>query len=349
MSEFLEVYRLADVFRQHWVSTVFLVCTLLTIFLLLGARWWLKQRMKRVMDEQREEENELDLLPSVTPMDQDALAIIKRHRREVWDLPESELQIGVDPLNQRAFRLVREVAGVYHPEIESPQYEASLVELLNLTRRVTTRLANLSGTTPLKYFGTRKISDYQRYYEMYRKINDNPIVQAIKRPQLRRVVRWVMNIKNIANPIYWAGKEISREGYFFALRWFTIVFLGQVGREAMRVYSGRHYQTEEERDAALVCYRIFSLARQWGGPTTEEWSFIVDFVIGQSVLEADAKLHVLSRCSQGRIPKDLPEQRLQSRSGLKGYHQGLKRLLDVDGRPSPAKKQLIERELAVEE
>lgn len=349
MSEYLDFDRLLDVFRLHWMSTLFLVFTVLTILFFLAVRCWFRRRMKRVMDEQRAEENELDLLPSVTPMDKDALVVIKRFRREVWDLPEADLQLGMEPLYRRAFDLVREVAAIYHPEIDSPQYEASLVELLNLVRRVTTRLSNLSGTTPFKYFGSRKISDYQRYYTMYRKINDNPIVHAIKSPRLRSVVRWAWNLKNIANPVYWAGKELSREGYFFGVRWFIITYLGQVGREAMRVYSGRHYQTEEERDAALICYRLFALARQWGGPTAEEWAFIVEFVIGRAVLEADAKLHILSRCSEGRLPKDLPEQRLQSRSGLKAYHSGLKDLLDVDRHPAPIKKELIQRELAVEE
>ncbi len=63
-----------------------------------------------------------------------------------------------------------------------------------------------------------------------------------RNPHLYRLARWALNLKNIANPLYWAGKEISRESYFYLLRWFYLAFTSQVGREAMRIYSGRHYQ-----------------------------------------------------------------------------------------------------------
>lgn len=347
----MDIYPGYDMFlellRLHWVSALFILLTLLTIFLLLGFRWWLRRRLRCFLEEKFEEENELDILPSTGPKDQEAMALIKKFRSDVWGLPESELILSVDALNLRAVGIVKAVAGVYYPFADFPQYEASLSELLQMVRRISTKLARLSTTAPFKYLGNRRLRDYQRYYEVYRKINENPILQLVKRnPQLYKIARWAMNVKNLGNPLYWAGKELSREGYFFMLRWFYLSFISQVGREAMRLYSGRHFQTEEDRDAALVCYRLYGFTLQWGGPSAQEWSILIDYVTNHSALESEIKLHILSRWSQNRLPKDLDQQMLQTKSGIRWYQEGLKRLLNEDKKAIPLKAKLIRQEIA---
>jgi len=333
---------------QHWLSLIFFFVTLVTILVLFGVRWWFRRRWKRLLEEKIEEENELDVLTPIGPQDQEALALIKQLRQEAWDLPEVELQLSIEALNQRAGQIIRRIAAVYHPEAQVPEYEASLAELLQLIRRVSTRLARFTGVVPFRLLVGRKVSDYQRYYQVYRKINENPVLQLLKRnPHIYKVARWAMNIKNLGNPVYWAGRELSREGYFFLARWFYLTFTSQVGREAMRLYSGRQFQTEEDRDGVLVCYRLFALTHHWGGPSPAEWSALVEFVTAHPALDSESKLHVLSRMSKSRLPKDLEQQKLQTKSGVKWYRQGLKRLRERDPHPLPYKFQLIEREMSL--
>ncbi len=117
----------------------------------------------------------------------------------------------------------------------------------------------------------------------------------------------------------------------------------------MRVYSGRQFQTEEEREAALMCYRLFALTQRWGGPSALEWSTLVDFVSTHPGMEQEIKLQVLSRWSRNRLPKNLEEQKLQTKNGLKLYRQGLKRLQDTDPEISPEKAELLQSELEAEE
>ena len=68
------------------------------------------------------------------------------------------------------------------------------------------------------------------------------------------------------------------------------------------------------------------------------------FVAGHSGLDSESKLHILARCSQNRLPKDLEEQTIATKSGMKWYKKGLKTLLEIDGGLSPAKAKLVERE-----
>lgn len=335
---------------EHWVSALFLGLTLGTILSAAAMRWWIRRRWKRILDADLQEENELDLPPTTSPKDEAALALLGRLRREIWELPDQELQLSYEALNQRAVRIIREMAAIYHPEMESPQYEASLHELLRLIERVSGRLMRLASGKPFSFLANRKLSEYQRFYQMYRIINESPVLQLLRRhPYLQRAARWAMNLKNLGNPLYWAGKELSREGYFLMLRWFTLTYVTQVARESMRLYSGRHFLSEKHRDAALVCYRLFSLARCWGGPTAQEWSYLVGFVAGLSTLEVEGKLQILSRWSRGILPKDLCNQKIQTRYGFRLYREGLNGLLKRDPESPPLKKQLVEAEMNVRE
>jgi hypothetical protein len=341
---------LIDFFHQHWLSAVLLLLTLFTLLLLLTVRWWLRRRWKQLLEGEYEDEADLDALPPSSEEDERVLELIKGFRKEVWQLPDSELQLSIEALGQRAVHIVTSIAVIYHPEAAVPKYEASLTELLQLVRRVSARLTRMGAIVPFKYLSDRKLSDYQRYYQIYRKINDHPVMRLLKRnPHLYRVARWALNLKNLANPLYWAGKEISRESYFYLLRWFYLAFVSQVGREAMRVYSGRRFQTEEEREATLTCYRLFALAKQWGGPSSLEWPALVDFVSNHPGMDPEVKLQVLSGWSKDRLPGNLHEQKLYTKKGLKGYHQALKRLQEAEPGGAPVKRELLRSELETTE
>lgn len=339
---------LKGMIQTHWWSAFFLLVTVTTVLLLMGITWWVRRRFRKIMEEQFREEVELDELPPLGPQDFEALDRIKRLRREVWELPESDLQLSVEALNVRAATVVKSVAAAYHPDAPSPQYEASLIDLLGLVRRVSSRLVRVSGIVPFKFLGNRKISEYQRYYLVYRRIHEHPVVNFLKRnPLLFRMTQWAINLKNIANPLYWVGRELSRESYFMMLRWFYLTLVSQVGREAMRVFSGRRFQKEEDRDIVLVCYKLFGLVAHWGGPDSSEWALLVSHVTAHTALEDETKLRVLSRLAEGKLPKDALSLEIRTKAGLRWYRDGLKVLLKADKKPSPIKSQLLREEIAL--
>ncbi len=339
-----------NLFYEHWLSAFFILLTLTTICIIFALRWYVRRRLRAMLESRFSEEHELDLLPSPGPQEQKALELIARLREEVWDLPENELQLGLEPLNRRALAIVRSIGAIYCPESQQPEYEASLTDTLDLVKRVSTRLSRLASTIPFKYLGDRKLSDLQRYYQVYLKINENPVLNFFKsNPHIYKAARLVLNVKNLGNPLYWAGRELTREGYFFILRWFYLTFTSEIGREAIRLYSGKRFQQEEDRDAVLVSYRLFHTMRKWSGPSPSEWAAFVRFVANQPNLDAEGKLHVLARCSEDKLPKDVEEQRITTKSGIKWYKEGLKKLLEADSGPPPIKVKLIEKETGDQE
>jgi hypothetical protein len=335
----------ADVAREHWLSVLLVLVTLTTICVIIVLRWYVRRRLRVMLENRFAEEHELDVLPGPGPKEQQARAVIVGLRKKVWALPERELLLGLEPLNRLAVEVVRSIGAVYYPGAEQPEYEASLTDILGLVKRVSTRLARLASAVPFKYIGDRKLSDFQRYYQVYLKINESPVLKAFKNnPHLYKAARLVLNVKNMANPFYWAGRELTREGYFFILRWFYLTFISEIGKEAIRLYSGKSFYHDKDRDAALVCYRIFHTIRKWSGPSPAEWGAFVRFVADQPNLDSDSKLHILARCSEDRLPKDVEEQKIATKSGIKWYKDGLKKILESDSAPSAAKTRLINRE-----
>jgi len=153
--------------QEHWVSVAFLTGTLTTMGVLLAAKWWLKRRWKKAVEESRGEEHELDLLTPPGEKDQEALEVIRGFRREVWEWPDGRLQLSVEALTLLGARIVQSVARVYHQGSGSPEYEASLVELLQLMRRVA------SGSLALP------ISLHSAFSELARSVTINATIRSI--------------------------------------------------------------------------------------------------------------------------------------------------------------------------
>ena len=335
----------AYLIKEHWLRAFLLLVSFTTFCLALLLRWYVRRRIKKMLEGGFEEDHELDLLPAPGSFERQSLEFIARTREEIWALPEAELQLGLEPFNRHALKIVRSIGAIYHPEASKPEYEASLTDTLELVTRVSARLARLSSTVPVKYVGSRKLSDFQRYYQTYVKINDNPVLQLFKKnPHLYKAARIAFSVKNAANPLYWAGRELSREGYFIILRWFYLTFTSEIGKEAIRLYSGKRFHQEQDRDAALVCYRLFYTMRKWGGPTPAEWAVFVQFVTALSPLDSESKVHILGRCAEDRLPKDLEQRAIATGSGTKWYKKGLKALLEAEPQASAVKARLVQKE-----
>ncbi len=335
-----------ELVSRHWLSALLVLVTLCVLITLALARWWVRRRWRRLLESDLEEQHELDVLPPWSVQDHQAMECIRQLRREVWDIPESDLRIGVEPFTVRGLAVVRAIAAIYHPSKDIPEYEATLVDSLNLVQRVCRRITRFAALPPWRLITNRKLSDYQRFYQLYRTVNDNPVFQALRQHRrLYRLARLALNLKNVSNPFYWAGRELSREGYFLTLRWFYLAFISNVGREAMKLYSGRHFQRQEERDATLVCYRLFQVTRTWDGPSPEEWAMLVRMVADHTYMEADAKVHILSRMAQQQLPADVMTQPLQTEIGWDWYRDGLKRLLKCEPRNDREKLTNLHRQL----
>ncbi|MDY6908867.1 MAG: hypothetical protein SWC40_02780 [Thermodesulfobacteriota bacterium] len=343
----LTIDALYDFAWAHWLSIGLLSATILVFAAVAFLRWWLKRSWQRLIEENVEDLDAFGESAALDERDRPALQLVKDLRREVWDVSPADLDVGFEPLFQKAARVVCSVAAVYHPEAPKPEYEATLLESLLLARRVNTRIIRLTRFGPFRLLAERRLSEYQKAYETYRKFQDSPLVQTLKKHRhLYRVARWAIHLKNIQNPVYWAGRELSREGSVLLLRWFHAHFIQQVGREAIRIYGRRPFLKEEERELTLLLYRLYHLHRHWGGPSSDEWRLWAAFTARAPLLDAEARMSVVDNVANGRLPDAVEAFLPKTRMGIQWYRKGIRKMFEEDPHVSERKRMVLERELA---
>ncbi|SMC18012.1 hypothetical protein SAMN02746041_00443 [Desulfacinum hydrothermale DSM 13146] len=316
---------------EHLTSLLVCALTLAVVGVVVVLRWWLRRRWHALLQESAVDGFQLGDPEKLTPQDRQALECLKRMRREILHVPESQLSITFESLFQRSQHVVRTIARIYHPDEEEAEYQASLDGLLQLTQRVTGRLLAVAAYGPFRLLASRRLAHYRSLYRSYQTVQENRLVQGLRRhKRIYKVARMFWNLRNIKNPFYWLGKELSQEGYFLMLRWFHVTLVNQVGKEAIRLYSAQPFIHNEERDLALACFKVFSQCERdatLDAPGLKRW---ISFVCRLPVLDASSKLKLIQQACSGSLPPEMEGEDLRTSRGKKWYRKGLEHVHGKD-------------------
>jgi hypothetical protein len=173
------------------------------------------------------------------PEDLAAREIIRQYRRryllKLW--PGTAFSFKV--VNDLALELIQEIARVYYPGEERPEFKASLKDLVALYNRVGARLDGLLNTKALRPFREVEVQTVLRYHEVYQSVKNHWGYQFIKRHHLDKVASWGWAVLNYANPWYW-GRRAAFEGSKEAMARLALAKIADiVGEEAILLYGRR--------------------------------------------------------------------------------------------------------------
>ncbi len=322
-----------EVLFTHPVSFVLAtlaVASLVTVHLI---RKRLRRHWNAVLEEASEEPFCFLEESSLGEKDRAAVSYLRDLRRKVWSMPDTEITLSFDAFLAQAQDIVRTIASIYHPDKEEPEYQASLEDLLALSRRTASRLEKIVRRGPFRLLSSRPVGHYRKLYRTYRRVNESALVQSLKKYRfLYKAARLFWSVKNWKNPLYWVGKELSRESLQWMVRWFSIALINQVGKEAIRLYGTRTFADDEERDLVLACVKLHALcASQEQTRRDEYFKAWVAFVCDLPLLDPEAKIRLL-RQTAGAVPDSAAvEAPFRTRRGDGWYRKGLERL----GLPRP--------------
>ncbi len=324
-----DALRLAqDVFLAHPLSLALAALAVTSLVSVHLIRKRLRRQWNSMLEEASEEPFGFLEESSLGEKDQAVLSYLRDLRRKVWSTPDEELTLSFDAFLTQARDIVRTIASIYHPEREEPQYQASLEDLLALSRRTASRLENIVRRGPFRLLSGRPIRHYRTLYRTYRRVNESALVRTLKNYRfLYRAARLLWSIKNWKNPLYWVGRELSRESLQWLVRWFSIALINQVGKEAMRVYGSRAFGDDEERDLALVCVKLYALCTsQEPSRRAESFHAWVEFVCDLPVLDPATKIRLLRHALRASPDSTAADAALRTRRGLSWYRKGLERI-----------------------
>jgi hypothetical protein len=224
----------------HWMILAGVALLGLWAGSLVAVRLWTRHQVIKALMRQEGEPEEIKLcLPDSRPEDRAALDLIRTYRRRYLLKWWPGTIISFKAINDMSMELIKEIARVYHPDDDRPEFKASLSDLVALHNRVGTRLAAWLETVPMRPFKDVELATVVRYHEMYQSLKSHWGYAFIKRHHLDQVAQWGWTAVNFANPWHWGRKAAYHGGKEVAARLLMARVADLVGEEAVRIYGRR--------------------------------------------------------------------------------------------------------------
>ena len=313
-------------FRDSWWVWIFLGVAALWGTSLVLMRRWARQSLLAalVREEIRPEELEINL-PDPRPEDETALGLLRDHRRRYLLKLWPDTQFSFTALNDLSQALVREIAGIYHPEEERPELKASLADLVTLYRRVGVRLGAWMETLPFRPLKDVDLSTVLFLHDAYQKVKEHPVYQFLRRHHLYRVANWAWAAKNLVNPWYWGRRAAYTGSREVLSRLFLAKVVTVVGEEAIRLYSRRSPNLRIVRRYQVGVQELLNLALEENGDLPgEAAAYILKLILKARDLEDQEKVALLKKLARPRQQKnDLGNLEPPDKDAIKGWLKGL--------------------------
>ncbi|MCK9375852.1 MAG: hypothetical protein M0P73_06865 [Syntrophobacterales bacterium] len=233
--------------EYHWLYLALAGLVILWGISLLAVRLWTRRQVIKTLMAEEDLEAVGIVLPNPRPEDQAALDLItsyrKRYLLKLW--PGTE--ISFKAINELSQELIKEIAGIYYPDEDHPEFKASLADLVALHNRVGARLAAWLNTMPIRPFKDVELATVLRYHEMYQSLKSHWGYAFIKEYHLDRVVRWGWTAYNYANPWHWGRKAAYHGGKEVVARLLMARIADLVGEEAVHIYGRRRDEPNDKR------------------------------------------------------------------------------------------------------
>jgi hypothetical protein len=134
--------------------------------------------------------------------------------------------------------LVEKIAAIYHPDIEEPVYQVSVLGLLHLFKRVAERLEGYLNKFPLTVLRDRTIAEMLLLHSGYVKVRENPVMKFLGNKFINTARRLVWSAYNVSNPWFYGRQIVWTVGKELGMRYLLTLILTVVGEEAVLLYRG---------------------------------------------------------------------------------------------------------------
>ncbi|PIE33319.1 hypothetical protein CSA56_12165 [candidate division KSB3 bacterium] len=300
------------------MDTYSLIALLSALLMLGGALAALRQHNKkqqqellaRAVEESNLRQIELIRVQNPSQHDKQAYEFIEAERQKVWTNVSLQTSLAPKKIWQMSFDMIKQIAAIYHSDVENPQYQASIVDLLELNDRVIARILEAFDEFPLnkiRDFSIQDVLTYKEYFDKYSKFQFIDFVK--KHKYLYDVGQYVWMGYNAINPWYWGRKAVftaSKEG---TARYLLSTILAIVGEEAVLVYSKRYIRKQVSSVEKNIVFEMINMAMADDVVSQEEYEVILNFVLNNSRFDDRVKILLLKALQRKKPHRtvELPE------------------------------------------
>lgn len=288
------------------IALVFVVLILVSVLLAVRRhnRKQQKEKLDRAIEEGNLQQIELVRVQNPSQQDKQAYELIEAERKKVWTSLSLKTSLAPKAIWQMSLVLIKEIAAIYHPEAEEPQFQASIDDLLEFNERIVKRLQEYLEKPPLNTIKDLNIQDVLTYKKRYERFSQSAGVKfAQKHKHLYSIGKHAWTVRNFLNPWYWGRKVVFTAGKEGLNRRLLSVVLKVVGEEAILTYSKRHIRKEAVALDKNIAFEMINMALVDNVVSSEEYEIILNFILNNSKFDDRIKIILLKALKRKRPVK----------------------------------------------
>ena len=263
-----------------------------------------KEKPDRAIEDGNLQEIELIRVQNPSSKDKKAYEWIEAERKKVWTRFSFKTSLAPREIWQMALDLIKEIAAIYYPDAENPQFQASIDDLLGLNERIVKRLQEYLEKPPLNTIKGLNIQDVLTYKKRYERFSQSSGIQFVqKHKRLYSIGKYAWTVRNFFNPWYWGRKVVYTAGKEGLYRHLMGVVLKVVGEEAIWVYSQRAARKEAVVFEKNIALEMINMACVDNVVSSEAYEVVLNFILNNSKFDDWVKVTLLKTLQNKRPVK----------------------------------------------
>lgn len=175
--------------------------------------------------------------PTVEAIDDDKIKEMSLEKSSVLISVLEESGFDAKAMGDIIMELIHEIASYYFPESESPEYELTMSEAVELIGYIKIRLDELLNKPLFRYLKPVTIT---QVVGIINNVAFSPEAKAIKAG--KETYDWFKAITSLVNPVYWIRKTAITPVMFIALKKLCKSIVLIIGDETNKIYSKKLFK-----------------------------------------------------------------------------------------------------------
>lgn len=147
-----------------------------------------------------------------------------------------------------SYELIEEISKYFFPNSKYPMLELSVNEFILLNHYVTDRIDQMLNKPLLKNTKNVRVTKFVQMYDKKKSIERNKVVRSLKKYKVDKAAKYTSMAVNAVNPVYWFRKAVIKTSVDAMTKKISVVIIGIVGEETVKVYSKKLFDKELDID-----------------------------------------------------------------------------------------------------
>ena len=147
-----------------------------------------------------------------------------------------------------SYELIEEISKYFFPSSKYPMLELSVNEFITLNHYVTDRIDQMLNKPLLKNTKNVRVTKFVQMYDKKKSIERNKVIKSLKKYKIDKAAKYTSMAVNAVNPVYWFRKAVIKTSVDAMTKKISVVIIGIVGEETVKVYSKKLFDKELKLD-----------------------------------------------------------------------------------------------------